>query len=164
MTGSIVQINISRGGVRKYPVPEATVTPLGIEGDDHAHPNVHGGPDRALLIICAEAVDELAARGWPVFYGALGENLTVSGLDRQSIRAGQRYRAGEVFLELTRLRVPCSALDEYGRGLQSELYDQACKRGDVTSPRWGMGGFYARVLQSGSLRQGDIITLVDQVV
>jgi MOSC domain-containing protein YiiM len=29
----------------------------------------------------AEFIDDLARRGFPVYYGAIGENLTVSGLD-----------------------------------------------------------------------------------
>ena len=33
LTGTIVQINISRGGLPKRPVPEAVLTPLGLEGD-----------------------------------------------------------------------------------------------------------------------------------
>ena len=37
------------------------------------------------------------------------------GIDRRQLRIGQRYRIGEVFVELTKIRAPCSALDVYGR-------------------------------------------------
>ena len=70
MTGTIIQISISRGGVPKRPVPEGLLTPLGLDGDAHAHPEIHGGPRQAVLLITAEAIDELAARGYPVYYGA----------------------------------------------------------------------------------------------
>jgi len=92
LTGTIVQISVSRGGVPKRPVMEALLTPLGIEGDAHAHPEIHGGPRQAVLLITAESVDELVKRGYPVFHGAMGENLTTLGLDRRLLRAGQRYR------------------------------------------------------------------------
>jgi len=53
--GSILQINLSRGGAPKH----AVVTPLGIQGDLHAHPAVHGGPLKALLLITSEGLEEL---------------------------------------------------------------------------------------------------------
>ena len=64
MTGEIVQINVSPGGVPKLPVPAAMVTPLGLEGDRCAHPNIHGGPRQALLLIASEVIDQLAERGF----------------------------------------------------------------------------------------------------
>jgi MOSC domain-containing protein YiiM len=164
LTGSIVQINISHGGVPKRPVPQARATALGLAGDSWAHPSIHGGPDQAILIVCAEAVDELAAQGFPVFYGALGENLTTRGLDRRQLRGGQRFRAGEAMLELTKPRGPCSTLDVYGPGIQAAIYDKQVKARDPASPRWGISGFYAAVVRPGVIRQSDIIVLVDQVV
>jgi MOSC domain-containing protein YiiM len=164
VTGHIIQINISRGGVPKLPIPEGHVTRLGIEGDSWAHPRIHGGPRQAVLLICAEVVEALAARGYPVFFGALGENFTVRGLDHRQFRVGQRYRLGEAFVELTKIRAPCPTLDVYGPSIKQEIYDKQVKSGDPNSPRWGMSGLYAQVLQSGTVRPHDIITLVDQVV
>jgi MOSC domain-containing protein YiiM len=159
MTGKIIQINISRGGLPKRPVPEAMITPVGLEGDLCAHPEIHGGTNQAVLLIAAEAVDELIARGYPLYYGALGENLTTRGLDRRQLRVGQQLRAGGALLELTKLRAPCSALDVYGPTIKQEIYDSRVKAGDHTSPRWGMSGFYARVIEPGPVRTNDIITL-----
>ncbi len=164
MTGEIIQINISPGGIPKRPISEAVVTAEGIRGDRWAHPDIHGGPRQALLLITSEGIEELIAQGFPLFYGALGENLTLRGIDRRQMRLGQRYRAGEVFLELTKLRAPCRTLDVYGPGIQRAVYDLQVKAGDPSSPRWGLGGFYAQVLQAGAIRQHDIIRLVDQVV
>jgi len=162
--GSIVQINVSPGGIPKRPIAEAIVTAAGIQGDGWAHPQIHGGPNQALLLIGSEAIPELVAQGFPLFPGALGENLTTVGLDRRLLRAGQRYRAGEVMLELTKLRAPCDTLSVYGPGIQRAVYDAQASAGDASSPRWALGGFYARVLQAGTLRPHDIIALVDQVV
>src|SRR6266446_10174808 len=159
MTGQIIQINISRGGVPKRPISDGFITPLGLEGDLCAHPQIHGGPRQAVLLIAAETVDELIARGYPLYYGALGENLTTRGLDPRQLRLGQILRAGGARLELTKIRVPCSSLDVFGATLAQEIYDQRVKAGDPASPRWGMSGFYASVIEPGPVRVNDIITV-----
>src|SRR5207245_4887518 len=100
------------------PVPEGFLTPLGIEGDRCGHPEIHGGPRQAVLLLASETVDELIARGFPLFYGALGENLTTRGLDRRRLRIGQQIRAGGARIEITKVRGPCPALDIYGPTLQ----------------------------------------------
>jgi len=164
MTGSIVQINVSPGGIPKRPIPEAEVTPEGIRGDSWAHPQIHGGPNQAILLITSEGIEELIAQGYPLHAGALGENFTVAGLDRRQMRIGQRYRVGEVLIELTKMRAPCATLSVYGPSIGQAVYDRQVKAGDASSPRWGLGGFYARVLRGGVVRPRDIIQLVDQVV
>jgi MOSC domain-containing protein YiiM len=164
MTGSILQINISPGGLPKRPIVEAIVTAEGIRGDSWAHPEFHGGPNQALLLITSEGIAELTAQGYPLYHGALGENLTTRGLDRRQMRLGQRYRAGQAVFELAKVRVPCATLNAYGEGIQRAIYDKQVKAGDASTPRWGLSGFYARVLRPGVVRPHDIITLVDQVV
>lgn len=159
MTGRIIQVNISRGGVPKRPVPEAMITPLGLEGDECAHPQIHGGPNQAALLLDAETTDELIARGHPLFYGALGENLTTRDFDRRQLRIGQRIRAGGARLEISKVRVPCGTLDVFGSSIKHEIYDKRVKAGDPLSPRWGMSGFYTRVIEPGMVRSGDLITL-----
>jgi len=94
MQGSVQQINVSKGGVPKFPVPDGAVTPMGIEGDFHAHPEIHGGPRQAVLLITSEGIEELTHAGFPVYAGALGENITTSGLDRRAWRLGQRWSIG----------------------------------------------------------------------
>lgn len=162
--GSIVQISVSPGGLPKTPIERATVAELGIQGDDQFDKKHHGGPRRALLLIAAEVVDALQAEGWPVFYGALGENLTTRGLDPSAWRPGQRYRAGSIVLELTVPRGPCGNLNRYGRGIQERIYDSRVKVLDPGSPHWGLSGFYASILKDGELRTEDIIELIDPVV
>src|SRR5512135_2205530 len=67
MQGSIIQVNISSGGLPKNAIPEGFITPLGIEGDLHAHPQVHGGPSKAILLVSVEMLEELKARGYALF-------------------------------------------------------------------------------------------------
>jgi MOSC domain-containing protein YiiM len=163
MTGRIIQVNISPGGIPKRPVAEAFLTPLGLEGDACAHPVIHGGPRQAVLVLCAEVVDELAAKGYAVFYGALGENLTVAGLDPRRFRSGQRYQAGEAIVEVTRLRRPCRTIAVYGAGIEQELFDRAASEGDPRSPKWGYGGVYASVVRAGWIRPGDPFVLLEEL-
>ena len=163
MPASLIQINISKGGVPKLPITEAEVTRLGIAGDVQAHPQFHGGAEQALLLITSEGIDELIAQGFPLFYGALGENLTTQGIDRRQLRIGQRYRVGDIVIELTKVREPCSQLNPYGPGIQKAVYDVQVQAGDVASPRWGLSGFYARVLRTGEIRRGAPIQLLEQL-
>jgi MOSC domain-containing protein YiiM len=159
VTGQIVQINVSRGGLPKRSIPQGVITPLGFEGDLCAHPQFHGGPNQAVLLLAAEVIDDLTARGYPLFYGAMGENLTTRGFDRRRLRIGDRLRAGGATLEISKVRVPCETLDVYGPMIKQEIYDKLVKAGDPASPRWGMSGFYARVIEPGPVCTNDAILL-----
>jgi MOSC domain-containing protein YiiM len=101
--------------------------------------------------------------GYPVFPGALGENLTTRGIDRRELRIGQRFRCGAAAIQLTELRLPCNALSiygsVYGRGIQSAIYDARAMQGDPSSDVWGLSGFYASVIEGGIVRPGDPIVL-----
>jgi MOSC domain-containing protein YiiM len=158
--GTIIQVNTSPGGLPKRAIVSGFVSTLGIEGDVHAHPNIHGGPEKAILIIASEIVDELIARGYPLFYGALGENLTTRGLVIRDLRIGDRLRAGGAMLEITKPRGPCLQLDVYGLSIQQEIYDKKVKALDPSSPRWGMSGFYATVIAPGPIGPGDPIEVL----
>jgi len=158
MQGVIVQVAVSNGGLPKLPVSGGLISFLGIEGDRHAHPEVHGGPSKAVLLVSSEVVEELKARGYPLFYGALGENLTTRGIDFRRLPVGCRLRAGGALLEITEARGPCSALDVYGASLKGEIYDARVKAGDSDSPRWGMSGLYAKVIEPGPVRPEDVIS------
>ncbi len=157
MRGTIIQVNISPGGIPKRPVARAVLTPLGIEGDAWAHPRIHGGPDQAVLLIASEVIEELVSAGYPVYAGALGENLTTRGLDRGRWRTGQQFRVGDVLIELTKLREPCDTLDVYGPAIKKAIYNKR-----EHSPVWGMSGMYARVLKPGLLFPGAPIELVGE--
>ncbi len=163
--GVLVQVNRSNGGIPKTAVPHPVMVESdGVEGDRHRDLVHHGGPDKAVLLIAAELVDSLVSRGFPVFYGALGENLTVSGLDPHLWRSGQRYRVGpEAVVELTKPRTPCTNLYVYGSGIYAELYDTRCSAGDFTSPHWAHGGFYARVVHGGLIFPGAPVILESDV-
>ena len=98
--------------------------------------------------------------GFPVYPGALGENLTTRGLDRRALRLGQRFRCGTAALRLTEVRIPCDTISVYGNGIQNAIYDAPAMKGDPASEVWGLSGFYASVLEPGLVLPGDSITLL----
>ena len=158
-SGQLVQVSVSRGGIPKVAIPEGIVTPLGLEGDGHAHPSIHGGPERALLLVTAEGIEELAASGFSLAYGSLGENLTTRGIARREWRVGQRWRIGpEAVIEITKRRGPCQTLNMYP-GIQAAIFDTLAQAGDPSSPKWGLSGIYASVVMPGRIRPGDEIIL-----
>jgi MOSC domain-containing protein YiiM len=161
MTGILKRINRSNGGLPKLAIEgPVMLDSSGIEGDRHRNLAVHGGPEKAVLMIAAELIDVLAAEGFPLCYGALGENLTVTGFDPHMWRSGQRYRIGQdALIELTKLRTPCSNLHVYGLSLGARLYDSRCKAGDIASPHWAHGGFYGRVIRGGLIAAGAPVAL-----
>jgi MOSC domain-containing protein YiiM len=160
MTGVVVQVSISAGGVPNHAIDVGNVTRKGIVGDGWRHPQFHGTPKRAILLITSEGIDELAALGFPVYYGALGDNITTRGLARRSLRIGQRLQVGTVVIELTQVRFPCGSLSVYGAGIHAAIYDARAQAWDAASPVWGMSGFYASVAEPGVVQPGDPIILL----
>jgi MOSC domain-containing protein YiiM len=160
MTGVVVQVSISAGGVPNHAIDQAKVTESGIVGDAWRHPQFHGTRKRAILLMTSEGIGELATRGFPVYHGALGENITTRGLNRSWLRIGQRFRAGQAVIELTEVRFPCDALSVYGFGIQAAIFDARAQAWDPASPVWGLSGFYASVAEPGIVRPGDPIALL----
>jgi MOSC domain-containing protein YiiM len=158
VTGTVVQVSVSQGGIPKRAIPSAGLTEIGLAGDAWRYP-FHGGRRKAILLVTIEGIDELISQGFPLFPGAMGENLTTRGLDRRALRIGQRLRVGDGEIELTLIRTPCATLDVYGRGIQAAMYDARVQAGDPASPRWGLSGFYASVVRPATVRAGDTIAL-----
>lgn len=162
-SGTVLQINTSRGGIPKLPVPSARITRLGLEGDSFAHPRYHGGPNQAVLLIADEVLAALRAKGYRVFPGSLGENLTTVGLSPAAWRVGQTWLVGSGRIEFTKLRVPCATLKIFGENIGRELFDARVKSGDHSSPVWAWGGIYACVRSPGAVRPGDPIRLESEL-
>jgi len=160
MTGVIVQVNVSAGGIPKRAIASAEVSEAGIVGDAWRFP-YHGGQRQAVLLITNEGIEEVVSLGFELFPGALGENLTTRGLDRRALRLGQRLRAGTAVIELTKIRTPCATLNVYGPGIQAAMYDARVQSGDWSSPRWGLSGFYACVIEPGIVNPDDSIALLE---
>ena len=147
MNGTIFQINSSPGGVPKLARLEGLVTPDGLEGDAQRNTISHGGPMRALCLYSLERILALQAEGHPIFPGAAGENLTLSGLPWEAMTPGTRWRLGEeADIEITKYCTPCSHLTAFFlEGEFNRIHQE--KR-----PGWSR--VYARVLASGRIRTG----------
>jgi MOSC domain-containing protein YiiM len=156
VSGRIVQISISRGGVPKTRVAQAQVTVLGLDGDAHRDREHHGGPDRALCLYAMEAITSLQAEGHTIVPGAIGENVTVEGLDWSAIGPGCHVLLGEtVLLHVTRYTSPCTNIM---RTFKDGDYTRVSQK---RHPGWSR--VYACVLVPGSIRQGDPVRLLDEV-
>ena len=160
MNGTVLQVSVSRGGIPKRAIPSGELTEAGVTGDGWRY-QFHGGKKKAILLVTMEGVDELVARGFPLFAGALGENLTTRGIDRRELRIGQRFSVGDAEIALIQPRTPCGTLDVYGSGIQAAMFDAQTQTGDPASPRWGLSGFYASVVRPGHVCAGDVIHLVE---
>ncbi len=150
--GRVFQINISDGGVPKLPTRLAAVKAGGIDGDRQAHPEHHGGPERAVCLYSLEHILALQAEGHPVFPGSLGENLTITGLDWSRVTPGKTICLGTaVQLEVTRYTTPCKFIAESFKDGDSNriLQDE--------HPGWSR--VYARVLKDGQVQTGDPVTI-----
>jgi len=136
MTGQIFQLNISAGGVPKLAVREGEVNELGMVGDEHRFLDIHGGPERALCLFSLERILELQAEGHPIFPGAVGENITIAGIDWQQVVPGAQLALGEeVLLEITSYTSPCNTIPASFADGQYQRISQKSPSGLVASLR-----------------------------
>ncbi len=160
----VVSINVGRArtmgygervfvtGIDKQPARGAMrVLASGIESDvivDLAH---HGGIDQAVYVYSAEDYASWSRElGRELRYGLFGENLTVAEFPAD-VNAGDRLLVGNVILEATAPRIPCSKL-----ALQMADSNFGLRFRNAARP-----GVYFRVLNEGEISPGDPVTLVE---
>lgn len=168
----IVSVNVARpewrsvGGRRvmtaigKRPVAGAVpVGPLGLEGDEPGDPTLHGGLTKAVYAYPADhyafwqtvrAQARVSLWDEPLPFGAVGENLTVEGLDETRLWVGDRLSLPGCLLAVTEPRQPCAKFDAaMGFAQASRLMRQS-----------GYCGAYLAVVGPGTVRAGDPVTLL----
>jgi len=154
VTARVVQVSVSNGGVPKTAVDGAAVGRLGLAGDTQAHPEFHGGPDRAVCLWAQEVIDTLRAEGHPIAPGCAGENLTVRGLDWPAIVPGVQLRLGDaLILEVTGYATPCAANARWFLGGDFSRISQKAHPGSAR--------VYARVLTEGQINPGDAVVPIN---
>ena len=122
-------------------------------GDRHRDLKSHGGPERALCLYSLEHILALQGEGHPVFPGAIGENLTLSGLDWSLVVPGARLRLGKhVLIEITRYTSPCQNIAPYF------LENDISRVSQKTYPGWSR--LYAKVLQPGIISVSDRVEIL----
>ena len=156
MSGRIVQISVSGGGVPKTAVSRVRVTIEGLEGDAHRDREHHGGPERAVCLYAMEAIARLRTEGHEVVPGAIGENVTVEGLTWSAVVPGCHVLLGEaVLLQITRYTSPCANIT---RSFKEGYFARVSQK---RHPGWSR--VYARVVTEGSINHGDPVRLLDEV-
>jgi MOSC domain-containing protein YiiM len=129
------------------------VRTTGMQGDRQRNRRFHGGPNRALCVYARERLDVLAADGHPVAPGALGENVTVAGLEWGLVRPGVRLRIGGVEGEVTGYAAPC-------KNIAGAFSDGDFSRvGQKVNPGWSR--VYLRIVHEGRIVIGDAVNFVD---
>jgi MOSC domain-containing protein YiiM len=147
MTGRIVSLNRSAGGVPKQAVDAAIVTADGMEGDHQRDLRHHGGPDRALSLYSLDLIEQLQREGHPIAPGTAGENVTIRGVDWRDVAPGAHLALGDVEIEITSFATPC-------KNIRGSFVDEDITRiSQKLHPGWSR--VYARVVVPGVLRQGD---------
>jgi MOSC domain-containing protein YiiM len=123
-----------------------------MEGDRQRNRRFHGGPMRALCLYAQERIDGLRAEGHPIGPGAVGENVTIEGLDWDAVVPGVRLRIGAAEVEVTSYTVPC-------KSIAGAFRDGAFTRiGQKVHPGWSR--VYVRVLREGAVAVGDAVSWV----
>lgn len=155
MTGRVVSVNVSPGGVPKRNVGSARIGELGLEGDGHDETRSHGGPTAAVCIYSAEAIARVRADGHNAFPGAFGENLTLEGVEMGGLAEGDRLTVGSgdrrVVVELTRPTTPCYKQAHWFS--DGDISRIAHKR-HPEDARW-----YGRVVRAGVVSIGDPVAV-----
>lgn len=117
----------------------------GVVGDAILDRRHHGGPDQAIYVYLQDDYDLWSSElGETLAPGTFGENFTIAGVDGQSLAIGDRFRIGEVEIEVTYHRTPCNTL---ARRMGSPNWVKRFAR--ALRP-----GGYARVLRTGHVEAG----------
>ncbi|GGG46435.1 sulfurase [Kocuria dechangensis] len=172
MTARVESVNTGRAepnparpalptGIRKQPVegpvelrdpgPRRGGLGSGVAGDFIGNSKYHGGTDQAVYAFAREELDFWEREiGREIPDGAFGENLTLSGFEVDDARLGDRWRVGDVLLQVTDARIPCgtfrAAMEV--RGWLRRFTER------------GRTGAYLKVLEPGTVRAGDPVELV----
>jgi MOSC domain-containing protein YiiM len=139
---------------------------LGVDGDAHCgetvkhrsrvavdptQPNL-----RQVHLIHAELLEKLAAGGFSLRPGDMGENVTTRGLDLLALPVGARLRLGsDALVEITGLRNPCVQIEAFRPGLLKAVLGH-----DVNGKLIRKAGVMAIVLEGGDVRSGDTIDVI----
>jgi len=159
MTTTIFQINVKANMPRQVSLPKmsvdaAIISKWGLEGDYNKFrkEKKKNDPDMAVMILSTDILEALNNEGWPVNSGDLGENLTLTNIDYNKMKLGDKLEIGEVRLEISLICDPCTNLNNlpYVGKEKSTLFIKTLMK---------RRGWYARVLKAGKVIVGDSVSL-----
>lgn len=139
--GKVISVNLSeKKGTTKHPVEKITIDKHGIMDDAHS-----GSWHRQVSILSKEVVDAFSSElNRPVLPGEFAENITTQDLSLSDVAILDRFRIGEVELELTQIGKKC-------HGSSCAIYQEV---GRCVMPKQGV---FCRVVQGGEVKSGDSI-------
>lgn len=127
---------------------------LGLSGDEVADKVHHGGEEKAIFANSYENYEIWAKfLGFKTIpFGALAENLTISGLHESGVCLGDIHKIGSVVLQVSQPRKPCWKISKRwnNKKFTHEIYTT------------GLTGWYYRVLEEGFLATGDEVVLLSR--
>ncbi len=135
-----VCISEKRGTVKKPVETISLKIDHGIVGDAHA-----GSWHRQVSLLANESVDRMRAMGLELDAGVFAENILTEGIDLKDLPIGTRLRIGKVLLAVTQIGKECHNGCEIRK-----------KTGFCVMPT---DGIFAKVLEEGTIRAGDEITI-----
>ncbi len=141
----VVSVNIStEKGTVKYPVPEITINENGVKGDAHA-----GVLKREVSLLSQEKIDHFSAEtnGRQYKPGEFAENITFSTNELDKIQVSDRFKIGEVELEVTQIGKKC-------HGDKCAIFVEV---GKCVMPKEGI---FCKVINGGNIKSGDEIAYI----
>lgn len=129
----------------------------GLHGDEQADRVANGGANKAVYAYPFEHYAFWAdqrrlalKRDVPLLPGAMGENLTISGLLENQVWVGDQLQIGDAVFQVSEPRIPCFKFNvRMGFSHASKAMMQS-----------GATGFFLRVLKEGNISAGDAIKLI----
>nr|CAA6830771.1 MAG: Uncharacterized protein conserved in bacteria [uncultured Thiotrichaceae bacterium] len=117
---------------------------------------MHGGPEKALhqyavasYFLMQKAFPELAGK---LSVGSMGENISAQGMHEQNVFIGDIYLMGGITVQVSQPRQPCWKINS--------KFDDSRLVKFVTQTY--INGWYFRVLESGEMKAGDGIELLER--
>ena len=101
---------------------------------------------RSVLITSLESYELASDHGIDAAYGVLGENMLID-YNPYHLRSGERLKIGKVIFEISQPCTLCKSLTKIDSKLPKLLKDDR--------------GIFAKVLEAGSIKEGDDIYLLD---
>lgn len=168
LTGEVVAVSrATHHGFAKQTQPSiCLLAGEGVQGDAHRGATVQHlyqlrrDPTKPNLcqvhLFAAEKLEDLAAKGFALAPGEIGENVLTRGVDLVHLPRQTQVRLGaEAVIEISGLRTPCSQIDRYHAGLQALLWEP----GNSTGKRERRAGVMAVVLRGGIVLSGDTLRI-----
>lgn len=137
----VVSINISRKtGTIKKPVGVASINKSGVIGDAHS-----GTWHRQVSLLSQEIIEKFSRQmGRKIKPGEFAENITSSGLDLDRVGLMDRFKIGNVELEVTQI----------GKDCHRDKCAIFVELGKCVMPKQGI---FCRVIRPGTIKTGDNI-------